>query len=184
MPQVVEGQALDTSRLTDLLEGLGDRIGAHISGRMAYAPYPAIDTPGQDVQDAQGRRGKRHPPGRPGLRFRDQEYPGLTVHVVPAHGRDLPATHGGLDGPDDDIGDTDPRMRARVIGLCGRQEASLLIADQAAVTSTGELGALALDEVYGVRQGLHAPGGAGGIEEMGEQGETDPNRVRGQAPRL
>ena len=76
MPQVVEGQALDTSRLTDLLEGLGDRIGAHISGRMAYAPYPAIDTPGQDVQDvqdAQGGRGERHPARRPGLHFRDQE---------------------------------------------------------------------------------------------------------------
>ena len=162
MPQVVEGQALNVGGLADPLEGLGDRIGAHIVGRMAYAPHPAIDTPGQDVQDAQGRRGKRHPPGRPGLRFRDQEYPGLTVQVVPAHGRDLPATHGGLDGPGDE------GAYLATVGVGGGQEAGEFVVDEATVAATREFGTLALDEVHGVRQGLHSPCGARGVEEMGE----------------
>ena len=174
MPQVMEGQSLDAGGLADPLEGLGDRIGAH-------APHPAIDAPGDLVQDSQCRRGERHPPGRPGLRLGDQQDARLPVQVVPAHGRDLPAAHGGFDRPGDDVGDTDARMGARVISQCGCQEAGLLVADQAAVASTGELGALALDEIHGVRQGLHAPGGAGDVEQVGEKIDFFVDRRRGRA---
>ena len=171
MPQVVESQALDVGGLADPLEGLGDRVRAH-------SPYPAIDTSGQDVQNAQGGCGERHPARRPGLRLGDQENSRLTVHVFPTHGRDLPAAHGGLDRPGND------RANLPAVGLRGGEKAREFVVHQAPVAALGEFGALALDEVQRVRQGLHAPSGAGGIEEMGEQGETDPNRVRGQSPRL
>ena len=95
-----------------------------------------------------------HPPGRPGLRFRNQEHPGLiapriggAVQVFPAHGGDLSATHGGFDG------------RAQ-----WRPEGARFVGDEAAGAGTGELGALTLDEVHGICQGgLHAPGRAGRV---------------------
>ncbi len=58
MVQIVEGQPLDVGRLADPLNGpfgaqrgLGDQIGAHISGRMAYASYAPIEAAGQPVQN-------------------------------------------------------------------------------------------------------------------------------------
>ena len=155
MAQIMEGQAFNTGGLADPLEGLGDRIGAD-------APHPAIDAPWQPVQDPQRRRGERHPPGRAGLRFRYQQHPGLTVQVVPAHGRNLPTTHGGFDGP----GDEGAYLAA--VGRRGGQEAGEFVVDEATVAATREFGTLALDEVHGVRQGLHSPCGARGVEEMGE----------------
>ena len=151
MPQIMEGQALDPGRLADSLEGLGDRIGAH-------GPHAPIDAPGELIQDPQRRRGERHPPWRPGLRLWDQEDSRLTVQVVPAHGRDLPASHGGFDGPGDEGADL------AAVGVGGGQEAREFVGDEAAGPPARKFGALALHEVHRVRQGFHAPGGAGGVE--------------------
>ena len=54
------------------------------------------------------------------------------------------------------------------VGVGGGQEAREFVADQAAVAAAGELGALATDKFHGVTQGLHTPGGAGDVEEVGK----------------
>ncbi|MHB1633586.1 hypothetical protein [Acidiferrobacter thiooxydans] len=82
--------------------------------------------------------------------------------MVPAHRRDLPATHGGFDRPGDEGAGLAP------VGVGGGQEAREFVADQAAVAAAGELGALAPDKFHGVTQGLHTPGGAGDVEEVGK----------------
>ena len=169
MAQIMEGQALDTGRLADSLEGLGDGIGAH-------TPYPAIEAPGDLIQDRQRGCGKRHPPRCPGLRFRDQEYPGPAVQVVPAHGRDLPATHGGFDGPCDEGADL------AAVGMGGGEEAREFVVDEAAGAAIWELGLA--DHLYGVRERRHAPFSAGDIEEVGEEGEIQADGIRSGPFRL
>ena len=120
MAQIVEGEAFNGGRLADALKGLADRIGAH-------APHPAIEASWEPVQDRQRGRRERYPPGRPGLRFRDQEHPCLPVQVVPAHGGDLPAPHGGFDRP----GDEGAYLPA--VDGSGVQEAGLLVVGQATI---------------------------------------------------
>ncbi len=69
------------------------------------------------------------------------------------------------------------------VGLGGDQEPRPLISDEAAVASLGELGTLAFHEIHGVGEGLHAPGGAGDVEQVGEEGEIQADGVRACAPR-